>query len=364
MSIKVYFLLLSALVPAVAGANATGDEIRDQYYLGAGLGMSFLKPSLNDSVLVANQGSDLAYRFMGGYQFTDQISAEVFFTDLGQARILSNVTGGVAGLVGYQYFGAGAVYQYPLSERWGVIATAGLGLLQNQFQLVAAQRDDAVSLYAGVGAAWRLTNDVSLRAEYDYYATDASSLSVTIVKRFGSKTPKRFAAIEKQLKRQDDDIANANVSIARLTTKPIVKQKTCDGYFVEFDGVYFTQGSIELSEKSKMILDDLAVQLLRLPPDVRFEIRAHADEVGTELYNYRLSLTRARVVRDYLATRGVMLSRSEAFGYGEWDPVKNSVSKPEHAINRRVDVVLVGVEKYVEDISVCPEFSVKKLGVL
>ncbi|MBL4797271.1 MAG: OmpA family protein [Oleispira sp.] len=358
--VRAIFLLAAVHVSAPLYAETAISDIRDQYYIGAGLGLSFLQPALNDTSLVVSKDSDTAYKLSGGYQLNDHWAAEIFFADMGQARISSNITGNVTGLVGYQYFGVGGLYGYPISESWDAFVTAGAGLLKNRVQLVTAKRAEEVSIYSGLGVVWKLAETWNLRAEYDYYGNDAQMLSFNIVKRFGSAIPRRIANLESQIKQQNEDLSTTSKNIYEAIALPAVKQKNCDGLYVDFNGIYFPQGSIELSKQSQQTLDVLALDLLKLPKGIRFEIRAHADDVGSELYNSELSSMRARVLRDYLAKRSISLGRIDAYGYGEWVPVNGSRNKADREINRRVELILIGVDKYVEDISTCPEFSVGK----
>lgn len=358
--VQTLLLLIIVNASQLLYAETTISDIPDQYYVGAGLGLSFVQPSLNDTSLVISKDSDIAYKLSGGYQIDDRWAAEIFWSDMGQARVSSSLTGSITGLVGYQYFGAGGLYQYPISETWDVFTTAGVGILKNRFQLVTANHSKDVSIYSGIGLIWKLAETWSLRAEYNYYASDAQMLSFNIVKRFGSEMSRRIAELESQIQQQNEELDTTSQKIFEAIALPAVKQKSCDGLFVDFKGVYFPQGSIKLSDQSQQTLDTLALDLLKLPKGIRFEIRAHADDVGTELYNSELSLTRARVVRDYLAKRGVALGRIDAYGYGEWVPVNGDSAKIDREINRRLELILIGVDKYVEDISTCPEFSVRK----
>jgi outer membrane protein OmpA-like peptidoglycan-associated protein len=343
-------------------AAISGDTIIDHYYVGAGLGLSFLQPALNDASLVVNTSNELAYQLSGGYQFDQHWAIDLSWTELGQARVDSS-SGGVAGLVGYQYYAAGALYQYPLSTTWNLFATAGAGVLKNKFQALSASRKSDASLYTGVGAIWTLANTWDLRAEYNYYASDAQMLSLKLVKRFGSAMPRRVAALEMQLQQQNAELSAVSKNLSEAVPASIKKQASCEAYYVDFKRVLFARDSIEISQQAKLALDELAMQLIKLPEGIRFEIRAHADDLGTESYNSGLSLTRAHVVRDYLATRGIALSRVDAYGYGEWLPVKGK-GEANRSVNRRVELALVGVEKYVEDVSVCREPLVRIISMI
>jgi OOP family OmpA-OmpF porin len=330
------------------------DDIRDPYYIGLGLGMSFLKPEANSVALTLSQDSDFAYRVFAGYQFDDHWAVELFWADMGQAEFSSGSS--VVGIVEYQSFGVGGLYQYPITENWDVFATVGVGRLRNSFQLIDAERVEDSFIYGGAGVMWNIAKTWDLRAEYDYYDTDAQMLSFNIVKRFGSATPRRIATLENKVQQQE--LALAAVQTAPQTASMAVKkQETCENYSVELEGVVFARRSVDLNVRTKKILDEVSQKLLTLPDGITFEIRAHTDNEGTELYNYTLSLARARNVRDYIAAHGIALSRIEAQGYGEWRPLESNETEAGREANRRAELVLIGIENYVEDTGSCSKLA-------
>lgn len=52
----------------------------------------------------------------------------------------------------------------------------------------------------------------------------------------------------------------------------------------------------------------------------RILVVGHADRIGTETYNERLSLRRANAVKDYLVKKGVEAGRITTEGRGEFEP--------------------------------------------
>ena len=343
----IWFFSSALLAEEQSLTAKTVDNIRDPFYVGLGVGTSFLKPEPNSVALNVSQDSDFAYKVFGGYQFTDNWAAEVFWSDMGRAEISSATT--VVGIVDYQAFGVGGLFQYPVSDNWDVFATAGVGRLRNRFQVIEAERVEDSFIYAGGGVMWNFAKTWDMRAEYDFYDSDAQMLSFNIVKRFGSATSKRIARLENKVQQQEAVIVSDH-SISPLAT---TKQASCEDYSVELKDLVIAKHSVELTAKSKTILDKLAKKLIVLPEGIQFEIRAHTDNTGTELYNYSLSLARARIVRDYLAAQGIALSRLDAQGYGEWRPLKSNQSKAGRDANRRAELLLLGVEKYVENTSNC-----------
>lgn len=328
-------------------ADTSVDDTVDPYYIGFGAGTSFLQADADSATLKLNNDSDFAYKVFAGYQFDKHWSGEIFWAELGDSEISTRATGDVVGLAEYQSFGVGGLYQYPIDESWKVFATAGVGTLNNNFQYINIDQSNDSFVYTGVGVTWSMAKTWDLRAEYDFYNSNAQFLSLNIVTRFGAKTAHH----------QGSSQAETLESSAAFSASTIVKNKTCEDFYVNFDGVIFAQGSIELNAKAQLTLNDLVSRLLELPQDIRFEIRAHTDDVGNELFNYQLSLTRARVVRDYLASRGIALSRMDAYGYGEWLVKGDNSSSAGRKHNRRAELVLLGVEKYVADTSRCPLFA-------
>ncbi len=349
------FFNSAVLAVELSSVKQSIDDIRDPFYIGLGLGVSFLKPETNSVAVTLSQDSDVAYKLFGGYQFNDNWAAEFFWADMGQAEASSGST--LVGIVEYQSFGVGGLYQYPVTENWDVFATAGIGRLRNSFQLINAERVEDSFIYAGAGVMWNMAKTWDLRAEYDYYDSDAQMLSLNIVKRFGSATSKRIARLENKVQQQ---VVIASASIA---SAPVEKQKTCDDYAITLNGVIFAKRSVELTQQSKKALDDVLLRMLELPEAIKFEVRAHTDDIGTELYNYTLSLARARVVRDYFAEHGIALSRIDAQGYGEWRPKKSNETQSGRYVNRRAELLLLGVEKYVENTETCPALATPSVSV-
>ncbi len=94
---------------------------------------------------------------------------------------------------------------------------------------------------------------------------------------------------------------------------------------------------------------DRVLSILKEYPQMRIELRSHTDARATDLYNVRLSESRARAAYDYLIARGVQPSRIVARGYGETEIVNGCVdgvncSENEHQQNRRTEFKIVAVQ--------------------
>jgi len=75
---------------------------------------------------------------------------------------------------------------------------------------------------------------------------------------------------------------------------------------------------------------------------VRIAVEGHTDNVGTDLYNEKLSVRRAEAVFRYLVNHGIAPERMEVIGYGESRPVTENDSESGRAQNRRVELRVLG----------------------
>jgi len=77
-------------------------------------------------------------------------------------------------------------------------------------------------------------------------------------------------------------------------------------------------------------------------------VTGHADRLGSDAYNQKLSMRRADAVRDYLAAKGVDKAKIETLGMGEKQPLVQCDQKNRKELiaclqpNRRVEVEVKG----------------------
>ena len=68
----------------------------------------------------------------------------------------------------------------------------------------------------------------------------------------------------------------------------------------------------------------------------------HADAIGTDAYNQKLSVARSEAVKAYLVSKGVEKNRIYTEGKGESSPVADNKTNEGRAKNRRVEVEVIG----------------------
>ncbi len=102
--------------------------------------------------------------------------------------------------------------------------------------------------------------------------------------------------------------------------------------------LYFDFGAAIINEVFYEELDQIAA-FLQSDEGIVVEVGGHTDNIGSEVYNERLSERRAKAVALYLIERGVDKSRVIAKGYGESFPIaSNDDEKEGRELNRRVEI--------------------------
>lgn len=96
-----------------------------------------------------------------------------------------------------------------------------------------------------------------------------------------------------------------------------------------FDPIYFDLNQFNLSETSKKELNKIVIAL-KDNPNMKIEIKAHADCQGEDILNYQLSKKRAKAAKDYLVKKGIVATRVGYKGYGELLPI--TITKEIHLL--------------------------------
>lgn len=115
--------------------------------------------------------------------------------------------------------------------------------------------------------------------------------------------------------------------------------------------IFFEFDKATIREESFPVLDSIALYLSE-NSYLKIEIQNHSDGRGSEKYSRRLTVSRARSVRDYLINKGVSEERLKAQGYEGTKPIiamseiLKMKSKEEqevaHQRNRRTEFVVIG----------------------
>ena len=108
-----------------------------------------------------------------------------------------------------------------------------------------------------------------------------------------------------------------------------------------------------LTTDARKKLDDEVIAKLRDMRDVRsIVVNGHADRLGSDPYNQRLSERRAAAVRAYIVSKGVDAGKVQTAGFGKTQPVKSCPDQKDRkqlieclTPNRRVVVEVQGTPR-------------------
>lgn len=106
-----------------------------------------------------------------------------------------------------------------------------------------------------------------------------------------------------------------------------------------FENIQFHTGSSELDLKGMKELDKL-IAYLKTISGYTLLVNGYTDNIGSDRINIPLSEKRARVVAEYLISKGISSQRIKIFGKGSSDPLVQNSSDENRRKNRRVEVLL------------------------
>ena len=126
-----------------------------------------------------------------------------------------------------------------------------------------------------------------------------------------------------------DDFTDGDYKIDSLDGKPVIR-------FV----VYFDFNEYGLNSKAFGSVDKVIEHLRRSPEFSVVEIKGYTDSVGSNQYNNLLSRKRAKMVLDYMNSRGIPSELLKAHAYGSDDPVADNSDPNQAWLNRRAEIVI------------------------
>jgi len=119
--------------------------------------------------------------------------------------------------------------------------------------------------------------------------------------------------------------------------RPIESVQIEQNALFSLNSIFFDFGKAILKPESFPELERVA-QLMSDKPSVVIEVAGHTDNVGSIVFNQKLSERRANAVKTFLTSKGIDASRITTIGYGEKRPiVSNDDEEDGREINRRVE---------------------------
>lgn len=133
-----------------------------------------------------------------------------------------------------------------------------------------------------------------------------------------------FEFVEEEISPIEHGIENFPVAI------PILRA-------VAMQDVFFDSGSDVIRREAYRLLDIIAENLKREPPDVSLFIAGHTDWDGSLEYNFDLGLRRAQSVATALVRRGIYQASVYRVSFGKLMPIATNETAAGKARNRRVE---------------------------
>lgn len=106
------------------------------------------------------------------------------------------------------------------------------------------------------------------------------------------------------------------------------------------DTIKFNTGSSRVMPDSAYWLDMMG-EYLATQPGIDIVIDGHADSTGAPSFNDKLSMKRAKAVKQQLVRNNVAMDSIFTRGYGEYVPACSNSSRSGKACNRRVEVLFI-----------------------
>lgn len=145
-----------------------------------------------------------------------------------------------------------------------------------------------------------------------------------------------FAQAQTEMDRAEQDLRGA----APPSSGARIERRSPDEIVVSMPSdITFAFNSADVRYQFEPVIRNLAQTLDRYP-GLTIDVVGHADAIGSDDYNQRLSERRAHSVGAALMDFGVDYGRIETSGRGEWEPIASNDSEWGRARNRRVEIHL------------------------
>lgn len=126
-----------------------------------------------------------------------------------------------------------------------------------------------------------------------------------------------------------DDFSEDDYKIDSINGKPVIR-------FV----VYFEFNEYGLNSKAFNSIDKVIQHLRRSQDFSVVEIKGYTDSVGSDPFNNMLSRRRAKMVLDYMNSRGIPTNIMKAQAYGRDNPVADNSDPNKAWLNRRAEIII------------------------
>lgn len=172
----------SVQAETAAGMSAANAQQNSGFYFGLSIGQSSLKPDVSGTIFDVGNDTDTAGGILLGYQFNQNMQAEISFMQLGQAD-LSTISTPV-GAVEYQVSNISGIYKlYDLAQHGYPVTfhvKGGYARLKNSAD-VPYDKDNTGNLSLGMFAQYNFPGAAGIRFGLDSFGDDSAFLGINMV---------------------------------------------------------------------------------------------------------------------------------------------------------------------------------------
>lgn len=325
---------------ALATTAAQAAPVHD-WYIGAGAGWAWAHDIDDFSQDVSDD--DTAYNVFAGYNFTENLGAE-----------LGYLSGGEWDINGHEFSNQGATLsilgRLPLNDIFSVFAEGG-GYLYSVKSING--NEENLAPLAGLGMTARLTDWIDIQARYRYMVRVGDDSDNDKV---GSGTQRWVSDISTatlELVLHPNRTVAAAVVAAPIVAPPPAPAPVDQTFNLSSD-VLFAFGKAELKPEGMQALESLYQQIVDIQPkNGSAVVMGYTDRIGSDANNQALSEARASTVANFLIGKGLPADKVSIQGNGESNPVTGNQCdevKPRAALidclapDRRVEIRVTGVQ--------------------
>jgi OOP family OmpA-OmpF porin len=269
-----------------------------------------LTPTVGGYVFEGNQDIEntMTFGVSLGYYLDEHWATEAVFNYIDTK--LDSSTYSVKRDTNVYLYHADVLYHFMPAKKFVPYIAAGVGGITIDTERAGDDRDFAFN-YGG-GVKYFIEENVAFRGDVRHIVSSGetnNNLQYTIGLTFafgGEKTKKMPVEVPRVVKAPE----KAPEKAAVVTPEPKVIVLTLEDVHFDFDKSTLTPQARTILKRN--------IRLLKDNPDARIIIAGYTSASGTDDYNQKLSERRAKVVKDYLVTEGVVSpERLSTIGYGE-----------------------------------------------
>ena len=129
------------------------------------------------------------------------------------------------------------------------------------------------------------------------------------------------------LNEKKEELIRKTVPIVELGRKMII------------DNLLYKFGTSDLPDHVPEL--EILLEYMQNKPAVRVLVEGHTDNIGSHVFNDRLSKQRAESVKTYLVSKGIAASRIETAGFGKRRPIASNNTEFGRRLNRRTEIITI-----------------------